>query len=194
MTGIKLTVDLSKYRHQELVDGAVGTTFKNNVNRFRAMSIKSRSESGRAFGVEGSERLFDRRRRVSIAGKVVQDSLSAFALQELDYATVTFQSRACGNNRYRPEITDLIKPGSHRISVRRLHASLFWSRCVRRQLHSCRACPALEDLTTMARTTELFRSRSATPTLKSKTSDGVNSPASASNGTRTCWRISFTTI
>src|ERR1043166_275452 len=37
ITGIKFTVDLSNYRHQELTGDEVGTTFRNKVSSYRAM-------------------------------------------------------------------------------------------------------------------------------------------------------------
>jgi iron complex outermembrane receptor protein len=178
VTGIKLTVDLSKYRHQELVDGAVGTTFKNNVNSFRAMFDQKQvgKWTGR-FGVEGFRRDYSTvGDEVLIAGKVVQDSLSAFALQELKYERVTFQfGGRVENNRYRPENTDLIKRDFTAFSGAAGARVALWSggAFVANYTHAVRA-PALEELYNNGPHDGTLSFEIGDPNLRVETSDGVD--------------------
>lgn len=93
ITGIKFTVDLSNYRHQELSDNVVGTTFRNKVNSVRGMfeQKKQGSLTGR-FGFETYKRTFSTvGAEVLVDGPVTQDSFSGFALEELKRERVTFQ-------------------------------------------------------------------------------------------------------
>ncbi|MEO8650379.1 MAG: TonB-dependent receptor [Acidobacteriota bacterium] len=103
---IKLTLDLSNYRHQEMADEIVGTTFHNNVFSFRAMMEQKiyGSLSGR-FGFEGFHRHFETvGEEMLVDGPVKQDSFSVFALEELKFERVTMQLGArVENNRYRPD-------------------------------------------------------------------------------------------
>ncbi len=57
VSGIKFTVDISRYQHQELASNVVGTTFKNNVNSYRGMFEQRQygKLTGR-FGFEGFQR------------------------------------------------------------------------------------------------------------------------------------------
>ncbi len=93
VTGIKLTVDFSNYRHQELSDNVVGTTFRNKVNSVRGMFEQKKygSLTGR-FGFEGYKRTFSTvGAEILVDGPVTQNSFSAFGLEEVKRERVTFQ-------------------------------------------------------------------------------------------------------
>ncbi len=108
ITNAKFTVDVSRYQHQELVDGDVGTTFKNNVLSYRGMFDQRQTGrlSGR-FGFEGFHRDYSTiGDEILVNGPVRQNTFSVFTLQELKYERVTFQfGGRIENNRYSP--TDL---------------------------------------------------------------------------------------
>ncbi|MFN2501453.1 MAG: TonB-dependent receptor [Pyrinomonadaceae bacterium] len=105
ITGAKFTVDFSNYRHQELVEGDVGTTFRNKVFSYRGMFEQKQTGmlSGR-FGFEGFGRKYQTvGEEVLIAGPVKQNSFSVFALEELKHERFTFQfGGRVENNRYNP--------------------------------------------------------------------------------------------
>lgn len=93
ISSIKFTVDLSNYRHQELEEDVVGTTFRNKVSSYRSMfeQRKFRKLTGR-FGFEGYVRDFSTiGNEVLVDGPVRQDSFSFFGLEELNFERVTFQ-------------------------------------------------------------------------------------------------------
>lgn len=93
ITSMKFTVDLSNYRHQELADEVVGTTFRNKVNSYRGMfgQKKYKNLTGR-FGFEGYVRDFSTiGDETLVDGPVRQTSFSFFGLQELSLERVTLQ-------------------------------------------------------------------------------------------------------
>jgi iron complex outermembrane receptor protein len=93
ITGVKLTVDLNNYRHQELEDGDVGTTFRNKVNSVRGMFEQKKAGvlTGR-FGFEGYKRTFSTLgAETLVVDPVKQNSFAVFALEELKFERVTFQ-------------------------------------------------------------------------------------------------------
>lgn len=93
ISSIKFTVDLSNYRHQELADDVVGTTFRNKVNSYRGMfeQKKYKALTGR-FGFEGYVRDFSTvGDETLVDGPVKQKAFSAFGLEELTHERVTFQ-------------------------------------------------------------------------------------------------------
>jgi iron complex outermembrane receptor protein len=114
ITGIKFTVDLSNYRHQELSDGEVGTTFRNKVSSYRGTfeQKKAGKLTGR-FGSEGFARDFSTvGSEVLIEGPVKQNAFSVFGLEELNFERVTLQFGArVENNRYNPDNPALIDRG-----------------------------------------------------------------------------------
>ncbi len=111
ITGIKFTVDLSNYRHQELHGGEVGTTFRNKVSSYRSMfeQKKAGKLTGR-FGFEGFHRDFSTvGDEVLVVGPVTQDSFSVFGLEELNFERLTLQfGGRVEHNRYDPENPALI--------------------------------------------------------------------------------------
>lgn len=93
VTGVKLTVDLSNYRHQELGDGVVSTTFRNKVDSVRGMFEQKKygKLTGR-FGFEGYKRKFSTvGDEILVDGPVTQTSFSGFGLEEVKFERVTFQ-------------------------------------------------------------------------------------------------------
>jgi iron complex outermembrane receptor protein len=178
VTGIKLTVDLSNYRHQELVSDIPGTTFNNKVNSFRAMFDQRQvgKWSGR-FGVEGFRRDYSTAGdEVLIAGKVIQDSFSAFALQELKYERVTFQfGGRLENNRYRPENSSLIKRDFTGFSAAAGARVALWKdgAFVANYTHAYRA-PALEELYNNGPHDGTLSFEIGNPNLRAETSDGID--------------------
>jgi iron complex outermembrane receptor protein len=105
ITGIKFTVDVSRYQHQELEADIVGTTYKNNVFSYRGMfeQKSSRRLSGR-FGFDGFVRDYSTvGLETVIDGPVKQDATSLFGLEELKYERATFQfGGRIETNRYDP--------------------------------------------------------------------------------------------
>ena len=150
ISGAKFTVDFSNYRHQELVDGDVGTTFRNKVYSYRGVFEQKQygKLSGR-FGFEGFGRKYQTvGDEVLVNGPVKQDSFSAFALQELKYERVTFQfGGRVENNRYKPTDPDLIKRDFTGVSAAAGMRVGLWDggAFVTNFSHSYRA-PALEEL------------------------------------------------
>ena len=106
VNSIKFTIDLSNYRHQELADVVVGTTFRNKVNSFRGMFEQKKvgKLTGR-FGSEGYGRTFSTvGSEILIKDPVKQNAFSVFGLEEINYERVTFQfGGRVENNRYDPQ-------------------------------------------------------------------------------------------
>ncbi len=111
VTGIKFTVDISNYRHQEIADDEVGTTFHNRVFSYRAMFDQKKigKLSGR-FGFEGFHRNYSTvGEEILIDGPVKQDAFSVFGLEELKFERVTLQlGGRIENNRYDPVNSSLL--------------------------------------------------------------------------------------
>ena len=105
ISGIKFTIDLSRYQHQEIADGTVGTTFKNNVVSYRGMFEQKQfgKLSGR-FGFDGFKRDYSTFGLENlIDGPVKQKAFSLFGLEELKFERATLQFGArVENNRYDP--------------------------------------------------------------------------------------------
>ena len=108
--GINFNVDYTNYRHKEIEihDGEdeVGTVFDNKIFSFRSVFEQQRSGklTGR-FGFEGFNRdyLVEGEEQL-INGEVRHNSLSAFALEELNFGRVKLQfGGRVENNRYRTE-------------------------------------------------------------------------------------------
>lgn len=93
ITSAKFTVDLSRYQHQEIEDGTVGTTFRNYVDSVRGMfeERKVGNLTGR-FGFETFRRNFSTiGDEVLVDGPVKQDMYSVFGLEEWTRDRVTLQ-------------------------------------------------------------------------------------------------------
>ncbi len=110
VTSGKFTVNISRYKHDEIENSTVGTTLSNNTISYRGMfEQKGYGKLTGRFGVDrfsrdylitGDERL--------IEGKVKHDSFAVFGLEELKYDRVTFQfGGRVERNAYNPENTAL---------------------------------------------------------------------------------------
>lgn len=111
VSSAKFTVDFSNYRHQEIADGDVGTTFRNRVSSYRSMfEQKKAGMLGGRFGFEGYHRYFSTLGdEVLVDGPVTQDSFSVFGLEELTFERVTLQfGGRVEKNQYDPENTALL--------------------------------------------------------------------------------------
>jgi iron complex outermembrane recepter protein len=110
VTGIKFTVDVSNYRHQEMESNEVGTTFRNNIGSVRGVFEQKRVGrlTGR-FGFEAFHRYFSTvGDETLIDGPVKHDNFSAFGLEELKWERVTLQfGGRVENNRYNPTNPDI---------------------------------------------------------------------------------------
>ena len=105
ISAIKFTLDISRYQHQELANGEVGTTFKNNVFSYRGMFEQKKigKLSGR-FGFNGFKRDYSTiGLETLIDGPVRQNSFAVFGLEELKFERMTLQfGGRVENNRYDP--------------------------------------------------------------------------------------------
>jgi iron complex outermembrane receptor protein len=106
VTSGNFTFNFNNYRHDELEDETVGTTFRNKTVSYRAMfEQKAKGNLTGRFGFEG----FNRNYQVTgeerlIDGKVAHDSFSGYALEELKFKRVTFQfGSRVERNAYNPE-------------------------------------------------------------------------------------------
>lgn len=104
ISGIQFSLDYSDYQHQEIADGAVGTTFRNNVFSYR--SVFDQRRNGKltgSFGFEGYHRDFKTvGDEVLVNGPVTQNNFAVYGLEELTFERVKFQAGGrVENNRYR---------------------------------------------------------------------------------------------
>ena len=105
VSGMKFTVDLSRYQHQEIEDNVVGTTFRNNVFSYRGMfEQKPYGKLTGRFGFNGFHRNFSTDGiEMLVDGPVKQDSFAFFGLEEFKFERATLQLGArVENNRYNP--------------------------------------------------------------------------------------------
>lgn len=105
ISGIKFTIDISRYQHQELESDIVGTTFRNNVFSYRGMfEQKPVGKLSGRFGIDGFHRDYSTVGiETIIDGPVKQDAFSVFGLEEVKYERVTLQfGGRVENNRYDP--------------------------------------------------------------------------------------------
>lgn len=110
ITAAKVTVDISRYKHQEIEDRVVGTMFRNNVTSYRAVFDQKKigDLTGR-FGFDGYIRDYSTiGLETLIDGPVGQTAFSVFTLQELKWERIGLQFGArIENNRYRPKYPTL---------------------------------------------------------------------------------------
>ena len=150
LSGAKFTVDLSNYRHQELSDEVVGTTFRNNVDSVRGMfeQRKHGNLTGR-FGFDGYRRNFSTvGDEVLVDGPVKQKEFSFFGLEEFHLEPVTLQVGArVEHNSYDPQKTTLLDRSFTGVSAALGAKFKLWNGglFVANYSHGFRA-PALEEL------------------------------------------------
>lgn len=150
VTGAKFTVDLSNYRHQEIHEGDVGTTFRNRVYSVRGMfDQKTIGRWSGRFGFDAFQRDYSTiGDEVLINGPVKQDAFSVFTLQELKYERVSFQfGGRVENNRYNPTDPNLVRRNFTGFSGAAGMRVALWKggAFVANYTHAYRA-PALEEL------------------------------------------------
>ena len=178
VTAGKFTVDLSRYKHKELEEDVVGTTFRNNVDSYRGMFDQKKygNLTGR-FGFHGYRRTFSTvGDETLIDGPVVQDSFAVFALEEVKFERVGLQFGArVENNRYRPENPEYVRrdftgfSGSAGVRFDLWDGGAF----VANYTHSYRA-PALEELYNNGPHDGTLTFEIGNPDLKAEVSDGVD--------------------
>jgi iron complex outermembrane receptor protein len=118
LSGVNYSLDYTDYRHKEIevADGIdeVGTIFSNKIVSYRSLFEQQKKGrlSGR-FGFEGFNRSYlVKGAEQLIDGKVKHDSLSAFALEELDFDRVKFQfGGRIENNKYNADNPELLDRG-----------------------------------------------------------------------------------
>lgn len=154
LSGLQFNVDYADYRHKEIerADGIdeVGTIFDNKTFSYRSLFEQQKygKLTGR-FGFEGFSRDYEvNGAEQLITGKIDHDSVSVFALEELNFDRVKLQfGGRVENNRYGPENTDLTPrsftafSGGTGINIGLWTGGVF----VANYTHSNRA-PALEEL------------------------------------------------
>lgn len=178
ISGIKFTVNFSNYRHQELLEDVVGTTFRNKLFSYRGIfEQKPVGKWGGRFGFEGFHRNYGTfGEETLINGFVKQDMFSAFALEELKFERVTFQfGGRVENNRYRPDDLDLLKRNFTGFSGAVGAKVALWTggAFVADYRHSFRA-PALEELYNNGPHDGTLLFEVGNPILKAETSDGID--------------------
>ncbi len=111
VTSGKFTVNFSNYRHFELEEETINTTFRNKVASYRGVfEQKAFGKLSGRFGLEGFSRDFQiTGAEQLIEGKVKHGSFSVFGLEELKMGRVSFQfGGRVERNKYNPENTALI--------------------------------------------------------------------------------------
>ena len=178
ITGVKFTLDTSNYRHQEIADDEVGTTFFNRVFSYRGMfeQKKYNSLSGR-FGFDGFQRFYQTvGDETLVDGPVKHRSLSAFALEELQYKKATFQFGArVENNTYRPKNPALIDRSFTGFSGAAGVRIGLWDNAafVANYSHSYRA-PALDELYNFGPHDGTLSFEIGDVNMRAETSDGID--------------------
>jgi len=113
--GINYNLDYTNYRHKEIeiIDGQdeIGTIFDNETFSYRSLfeQMKHKMLTGR-FGFEGFKRDYQvNGAEQLVQGKVGQDSLAVFTLQELGFEKVKFQfGGRVERNSYNPDNAELL--------------------------------------------------------------------------------------
>ena len=178
VTGIKFTVDVSNYRHQEREAAEVGTTFRNNVESLRGMFEQKKAGrlTGR-FGFEGYHRYFSTLgAETLIDGPVTQNNFSGFALEELKWEHVSLQfGGRIENNRYNPSNLELMDRGFTGFSGAIGARFDLWTggAFVANYSHGFRA-PALEELYNNGPHDGSLLFEVGDPNLRPEVSDGID--------------------
>lgn len=90
---IRITVDLSRYRHQEIADSVVGTTFRNDTSAVRGIfEQKPYGRLSGKFGFEFSARDFSTvGEEMLIDGPVKEHAYSGFAFEQVKFERFAFE-------------------------------------------------------------------------------------------------------
>lgn len=178
VSGAKFTVDISRYKHKELEEDIVGTTFRNDVDSYRAMfdQRKYGKWTGR-FGFQGYRRNFSTvGDETLIDGPVIQNSFAVYALEELKFERISFQFGArVENNRYRPDNSIYQKRDFTGFSGAAGARFDLWKggAFVANYTHAYRA-PALEELYNNGPHDGTLTFEIGNPNLKAEVSDGID--------------------
>jgi iron complex outermembrane recepter protein len=177
-SGMKFTVDISNYRHQELSDDIVGTTFRNKVASVRGVFEQKQygKLSGR-FGFEGYHRYYATiGDEILIDGPVKQNNIAVFGLEELklERATLQFGARV-ENNQYSPDNPALINRNFTGFSGAAGARFDLWKggAFVANYSHGYRA-PAIEELYNNGPHDGTLSFEVGNPNLKPEISDGID--------------------
>ena len=178
ISGMKFTVDISNYQHQELVEDQVGTTFRNNVYSYRGFfNQRQAGKLSGSFGFEGYRRNFSTvGDEVLINGPVKQDAFSVFGLEEVKYERVTLQfGGRVENNRLNPTNQNLLKRNFTGFSGAAGARFALWKggAFVANYTHSYRA-PAIEELYNNGPHDGTLSFEVGNSNLRAETNDGVD--------------------
>lgn len=178
VSGMKFTVDVSNYRHQEIANEEVGTTFRNRVVSFRSLFDQKKvgNLTGR-FGFEGFHRYYATDgQEILIDGPVKQDSFSVFGLEEIKFERVSLQfGGRVENNRYDPVNTSLKDRSFTGVSAAAGARFDLWKggAFVANYSHGYRA-PALEELYNFGSHDGTLTFERGNADLKPEVSDGID--------------------
>ncbi len=88
----RLTLDYSDYRHKELEDEAVGTTFNNKQFVYRGVFTQRKTgKLSGSFGFSGFHRDYESIGAEALSPPVIQNSFAVFGLQAIEFERVGFQ-------------------------------------------------------------------------------------------------------
>lgn len=178
VSGMKFTVDISNYRHQEIADGEVGTTFRNRVYSYRGMFDQKKfgKLTGR-FGFDGFHRNYSTvGDEILIDGPVKQDAFSVFGLEEVKFERVTLQfGGRVENNKYNPVKPSLLDRDFTGFSGAAGARFDLWKggAFVANYSHGYRA-PALEELYNNGPHDGTLAFEVGNPLLKAETNNGID--------------------
>ncbi len=92
ISSLQFTFDYSDYKHQELVEDEVETSFFNKTYSYRVVAEQqSFGKLMGSFGISGFYRDFETVGEESLAPPTTQNSFAAFALETIDLERVAFQ-------------------------------------------------------------------------------------------------------
>jgi iron complex outermembrane recepter protein len=177
VSGMRLSIDYSNYKHQELEGTEISTTFNNKLFSYRGLFDQRRhGRFSGSFGFEGLSRDYETVGEESlITGSVDQNMVSFFTLQEIDFERVKFQvGGRIENNRYKPTTTELPNrsftgfSGAAGLRLRLWEGGAF----VSNYTHSYRA-PALEELYSFGPHIGTLSFEIGNPALNRELSNGV---------------------
>ena len=178
ITGVKITADFSNYRHQEIADQEVGTTFHNNVQSLRGMfEQKTYGRLTGRFGFEGYHRYFSTfGEEMLVDGPVRQNNFSVFGLEEVKFERLSLQfGGRIETNRYNPLNESLINRSFTGFSGAAGARFDLWKggAFVTNYTHGYRA-PAIEELYNNGPHDGSLLFEVGNPNLKPEISDGID--------------------
>ena len=175
ISSLRLSLNYSDYRHQELEGDAVGTTFNNKQFIYRGVFDQRRTtRSSGSFGFSGFHRDYETVGAEALAPPVIQNSFAVYALEEINYDRVSFElGGRVEHNGYDPDglrersFTGFSGAAGLRIPL--WEGGAF----VANYTHSYRA-PALEELYNFGPHVGNLTFEIGNPDLKREAADGVD--------------------